>query len=63
MNECEACGAEAMTNLWICRDCADLAFSDVEGSSAIAGIISARRNPLPADDNPWVSDPSDKVNP
>ena len=61
MNECIACAARAQPYHDLCRDCADLAFSDVEGSSIIAGIISARRNPLPADDNPWVSDPHDKV--
>lgn len=63
MSECEACQESPLVWGNLCRLCADLAFSDVEGSSAIAGIISARRNPLPADDNPWVSDPSDKVNP
>jgi len=61
MNECAACGAEAMTNLSICRDCADLATSDVEGASYVRGMIMARNHPLPADDNPWVSDPHDSV--
>jgi hypothetical protein len=53
MSECEAC--QENETVWgnLCRLCADLAFSDVEGSSAIAGIISARRNPL-ANDNPWA---------
>ena len=54
MNECIACAAKGTTYPKLCRDCADLATSDVEGASAIAGIISARRNPLPADDNPWA---------
>jgi hypothetical protein len=60
MNECAACGAEAMTNLSICRDCADLATSDVEGASYVHGMIIARKYPR-TDDNPWLSDPSDKV--
>ncbi len=61
MNECAACGDEAMTNLSICRDCADLATSDVEGASWVNQMILARQYPLPADDNPWVSDPHDSV--
>jgi len=54
MSECIAC--DEKETVWgdLCRRCADLAFSDVEGSSAIAGIISARRNPFPPDDNPWA---------
>jgi|LakMenEpi03Aug12_release.lakeMendotaPanAssembly.Ray.scaffolds.fasta_scaffold162040_3 hypothetical protein len=53
MNECAACGAEAMTNLSICRDCADLATSDVEGASYVRGMIMCRNHPLPLSD-PWA---------
>lgn len=55
MNECAACGAEATNVLGLCRDCADLATSDVEGASFIRGAILARQSPLP------MSDPWDKV--
>ncbi len=61
MNECIACGAtDSLCRDFgyekFCRDCADLATSDVEGASYVRGMVMARRGfPL--------SDPWDKVKP
>jgi hypothetical protein len=55
MNECIACGESPAPYLDFCRDCADLATSDVEGASYVRGMIMARQDPVP------MSDPWDKV--
>lgn len=55
MNECIACAAKGTTYPQLCRDCADLATSDVEGASWVNQMILARQYPLP------LSDPWDKV--
>jgi len=60
MNKCEACQEYPLAWGNLCRDCADLAFSDVEGASWVHGMIMARKYPMP-DDNPWLSDPDAKV--
>ena len=52
MSECIACGESPAPYLDFCRDCADLATSDVEGASYVRGMIMARQYGEPPY-NPW----------
>ena len=53
MNECIACGESPAPYRDLCRDCADLSVSDIEGSCYVRGMIASRQYPLPMSD-PWA---------